>query len=460
MKLTLSSVSTRCICLFLFFVVLSSAQAQVTLRQGSIVPIGWNSLSTTNSIRLGVLQDIPAGSVIYFSDWGWNNSSDGFTPTSVSNIGEGEVTWTVASAVPAGTVLLLRLIGSSASPANVSLQNLTTAASLNSNISFSGYTSADPLLTTGDGLFVYQKNALSEIFFISGFNNSAGGTSVVGPDGWNTSIVLAAIDSNLPDGGGSLNALENGVTAIGMTTASTLRNLDNVQYTGPVTATDTSTWRSRLLNIANWSGDNTAAISSTVGSSLSITSPPLPVSLVSFNAVLTENKVSLTWKTASEHNTSAFMIERSSDGQTYNTIGQVQATGGTNGGTYIFSDQVATSSTGLLYYRLRIEDFDDTRAFSSVALVRIQNENSLLITAFPNPLRADNVLRMNISLPSNGQYNIQLVNMAGKVLRSGNYQGLKGNQTLEWTDLHSLPGGTYMLRIGFKNQYQTLKVVK
>jgi hypothetical protein len=56
----------------------------------------------------------------------------------------------------------------------------------------------------------------------------------------------------------------------------------------------------------------------------------LPVKLVSFTAMLSSNKkVDLEWVTASEINTSHFVIERSTDGSTFSDAGTVFAFGNT-----------------------------------------------------------------------------------------------------------------------------------
>jgi hypothetical protein len=84
----------------------------------------------------------------------------------------------------------------------------------------------------------------------------------------------------------------------------------------------------------------------------------LPVSLLEFNVVpQSNNKVLVTWATASEDNNDYFTIERSENGRDYTVIGQVNSSG--NSGTrqdYTFTDHAPAPGTS--YYRLSQTDLD------------------------------------------------------------------------------------------------------
>jgi hypothetical protein len=240
----------------------------VTLAQGDIVVGGMNA--TTDTINLVTTAEIAAGTVIYITDKGWDQATDAFTAL---NTGDGVITWTVSSTISAGTVLQLYLAGSDGT---TTLTNITTGSDLTANIAVSGYSVTDPLGIAGDQIFIYQGEAANP-FFISGFNNSSG---VVDAANWNTSVGATLRDSMLPDGTGSQNALTNGASALGVPGGGSQQ--DNVFYNGPTSATDRATWLSRLLNVANWSGDNTGAgnpsFGLTTGSDIDFAAPnPAPV---------------------------------------------------------------------------------------------------------------------------------------------------------------------------------------
>src|SRR5690606_7721353 len=66
----------------------------------------------------------------------------------------------------------------------------------------------------------------------------------------------------------------------------------------------------------------------------------LPVEFLDFQATPGAHQVDLKWHTASERNTSHFVVERSFDGFTFEPIGQVAAMGNTSNVTrYDFVDR-------------------------------------------------------------------------------------------------------------------------
>ncbi|MEK7226351.1 MAG: LamG domain-containing protein, partial [Bacteroidota bacterium] len=78
----------------------------------------------------------------------------------------------------------------------------------------------------------------------------------------------------------------------------------------------------------------------------------LPLKLGDFTAVRKPAGIQLNWETITEQNVSHFEIERSSDGSSFNTIGQVTARGNsTDKQYYTFTDQQPAAGTN--FYRLK-----------------------------------------------------------------------------------------------------------
>src|SRR5690606_31828449 len=90
---------------------------------------------------------------------------------------------------------------------------------------------------------------------------------------------------------------------------------------------------------------------------------PIPVELTSFAANVDGRNVELTWKTATETNTSNFIIERKeSDG--WMNAGSVNAAGNsTQINEYSFVDK--NLNAGKYSYRLKMVDLDGTFEYSS-----------------------------------------------------------------------------------------------
>jgi hypothetical protein len=110
---------------------------------------------------------------------------------------------------------------------------------------------------------------------------------------------------------------------------------------------------------------------------------PLPVELIAFDATLATHGVELSWQTASERNSLHFLIERSSDGELFSAIQQVEAQGySTTETNYTAVDPDPIE--GLTYYRIRQVDADGGIFFGPWAVVE-SKVRKRSITVYPNP---------------------------------------------------------------------------
>ncbi|MBT6029317.1 MAG: T9SS type A sorting domain-containing protein [Crocinitomicaceae bacterium] len=120
----------------------------------------------------------------------------------------------------------------------------------------------------------------------------------------------------------------------------------------------------------------------------SVTGTPLPVELVAFNAEEhNENEVDVQWQTASERNNDYFEVLKSTDGQNYESIGQVPGAGNSAIlSEYSFTDYNATAGT--IYYKLRQTDYDGNSEVFGPTAVTIEDDVSdetCVLIAYPNP---------------------------------------------------------------------------
>jgi hypothetical protein len=123
----------------------------------------------------------------------------------------------------------------------------------------------------------------------------------------------------------------------------------------------------------------------------------LPVKLNAFNVQYSSKDANLSWSTAGEVNFSHFVIERSMDGKNFTEAALVFGAGTTSQlMNYTYRDQNITSSTGVVYYRLRMVDISKEASYSETKVVRLAKNNALVLTAFPNPV----VDELKITLPS------------------------------------------------------------
>lgn len=204
----------------------------------------------------------------------------------------------------------------------------------------------------------------------------------------------------------------------------------------PASAVTASTYRVGYTNERLWLFNTTAK----KWNSYYIWNEPLPVELVHFSAKTFEsNQVKCEWTTASEVNNDFFEVQRSADGQNFETIGLVDGTGSTSSySNYFFTDAVPLQ--GLNYYRLRQNDFDGNFEYSEIVKVEVVSE---LYSVYPNPVKEKYYLKLDEADKSGTQI-IQLHNTLGKIVFS---RRVGENEKSVELDRAGFPAGSYFLSI-------------
>ena len=158
-------------------------------------------------------------------------------------------------------------------------------------------------------------------------------------------------------------------------------------------------------------------------------SPLLPVQLLTFTAKLTNNKVQLDWKTATELNTLGFDIERSVDGQTFSKVGFIGAKNQPS--EYQYFDQ-SPKLNEVNYYRLCTIDIDSKKEFSKIVSVKM-NEVRSPIKIYPSV--TDGIIQIETTL---GIDQVWVSNISGQIL-------LTSTQTS--FNIGSFPTGIYLVTV-------------
>jgi parallel beta-helix repeat protein len=163
-----------------------------------------------------------------------------------------------------------------------------------------------------------------------------------------------------------------------------------------------------------------------------INSTPLPLTYLAplqGRAVPTTG-IELKWSTASELNTDRFEIERSSDGFSFEKIGERTAKGNSSlPVNYHFWDKKPLS--GQNYYRLRQVDSDEKITLSNIVPVGWESYDLIV---YPNPVTDDFEIKFDP-----GWERAVLRNGPGLLLQTFFYP--------EKTSLHERPPGTYFLEV-------------
>lgn len=169
------------------------------------------------------------------------------------------------------------------------------------------------------------------------------------------------------------------------------------------------------------------------------TSTVLPVTFGNFTATADGCKTKLQWKTTFEQNNSHFLVEHSTDGVHFSTIGQVAAAGNsTTTQTYNYTDNAP--ATGANYYRITQVDFDGKYSSTPIVLVKMKCDATPAVRIYPNPASnrlyiqsGKTVMQVNI-LNSGGQPVLKYI------------PSINSNGTFD-INIQRLPSGIYMLQL-------------
>jgi len=183
--------------------------------------------------------------------------------------------------------------------------------------------------------------------------------------------------------------------------------------------------------------------------SINSVSSPLPVTLISFTAFLTNNEVSLSWSTSAEINNAFFTVQKSKDESGWEDLMEVPGHG-TSSTTQFYSANDPQPYKGISYYRLKQTDIDGKESYSPIVSVK-NTEESSGISVYPNP--ASNLL--NIQFPSFGSYQIALMSISGQVV----HQIISVSGSDCSLDVSPLRPGIYFVHILHEGQSETKKIV-
>ena len=161
------------------------------------------------------------------------------------------------------------------------------------------------------------------------------------------------------------------------------------------------------------------------------------------------------WETASEQNSSHFILERKGDNSSWEVLTRIEAAGNsTHSINYNFSD--LRPIIGNNYYRLRLQDHDGEYSYSEIIHLAIKaSDKGQGITLFPNPATTEIQLRPND--PSEIIRVVEIVTIEGKVIHKTLVSD-QSNTTV--IDVKDLPVGIYFVQIHSTHDSYIKKLVR
>ena len=166
---------------------------------------------------------------------------------------------------------------------------------------------------------------------------------------------------------------------------------------------------------------------------------PLPIELLSFQAIPVGTRVDVRWSTATEHNNAFFTVQRSLDLQTWQGIATLSgAINSQEQLDYSFSDEHPLPNTS--YYRLQQTDLDGTTTSSDAVPVFFDGDGAQVMGLFPNPA-LNNVTVLHAALDANAT--LRITDALGRIVPAPAVRG-EGRADI---DVSGLLPGSYFLEL-------------
>lgn len=179
----------------------------------------------------------------------------------------------------------------------------------------------------------------------------------------------------------------------------------------------------------------------------------LPLDLVSFIGIPDKDVNILNWKTVNEVNTEKFIVERSIDGNKWEYVADINASGNSKAErSYTATDEKPYS---LSYYRLKMMDRDGRYSYSKNISIERKDNTFRLYSVSPNPNNGNFAVTFN-SIGS-GKTNLVVVNSLGMKVYSKSVDTKAGTNN-EFLGIDNLTDGIYTLILEQNGQIVTQRI--
>jgi hypothetical protein len=219
---------------------------------------------------------------------------------------------------------------------------------------------------------------------------------------------------------------------------------------------------------SNWEIPNVTSTSS--GNNLSVTgytgtfSPfaigngesALPIEILSLTANCNSNETKIEWQTASEHNTSHFVVERSIDGIEWENLGEVASAGNsTITLNYSFID-ASLLARALSYYRLLQVDFDGVSEKYGPVSNNCEAIKPFELEIAPNPNTGNFTLK--VATKRSQEMDVRIYHTDGKEVANEIISATEGT-SLHYLNMEYLAAGIYTLYVQHEGGIISRKIV-
>ena len=154
------------------------------------------------------------------------------------------------------------------------------------------------------------------------------------------------------------------------------------------------------------------------------TTGTLPVEFLEFSGKINNDKILLSWSTASEVNNDFFTVENSENGVDFNSIGYVEGAGNSN--NVLKYSYVDENPYEITYYRLKQTDYDGGFTYSQIIKVSLhESSNGEIII-----IAANGEINVITNAVESGQLHVNVYSLSGALLFNNSINVWNGSNTI------------------------------
>jgi hypothetical protein len=180
----------------------------------------------------------------------------------------------------------------------------------------------------------------------------------------------------------------------------------------------------------------------------------LPVSLAAFKGECVNGKKHFTWSTASEENNDHFVLQQSSNGESYSDLTKI-AGNGTSVVAHSYEASVPENAAG--YYRLKQVDRNGAERYSNWIFVSCTESSVVNMKLYPNPSHYNSSL--DFYARAEGTLHITISDITGNPVIEQVHQTVKDYNTVE-LNTASLDAGVYYIQVSDPANFSNSKTFK
>ncbi len=185
---------------------------------------------------------------------------------------------------------------------------------------------------------------------------------------------------------------------------------------------------------------------------------PLPVVYKNFSVRKEATTDVVEWTTTNERNSKLFNVQRSNDGQYFETLGTVisQSQNGNSGLELNYSFIDRDPQLGHNYYRLEQVDIDNNTSLSKVIDIIWGAEGST-VSIYPNP--AKDIINIDLATKNSSQVEIKILDMSGRIVKSTIANTTNGLNHLT-ISLNDIASGIYGVQVYENNKLTHVQKIR